>query len=321
MSILSQSSRQLMNHGPNAGEKANHGTWTNVDPVRPVFDSMLSEQAAPRRDGGLAGKSEPSASNDTVTVSPQEGAGSSSADHPEILDNLQETSSPAIYVSPRLRYTTIDHPERFGADLLLNDVAYRRLDPDYFAWLRLKMQTVVRAYNEGQISQDAYLAMLTPFAVVQAQAEAEFDRATLDAAWSQMLVRASDYQPPTLERFIEAGAVARPQRKGSGDGEAAAETGFLWPEQGNFAFHVPVTEEALSKVRAIENVALSVGWTHEQLYQNRSVFKFPYGQEYGLVCFLKDNMKIGAVTDKAIEMKPADLRRQVMKFQRSGNET
>ena len=37
-------------------------------------------------------------------------------------------------------------------------------------------------------------------------------------------------------------------------------------------------------------------------YQNRGRFRFPCGEDYGLVCFLDDNKRIGQVTRQYIEI-------------------
>ena len=58
----------------------------------------------------------------------------------------------------------------------------------------------------------------------------------------------------------------------------------------------------MPKVDAIRDQALSLGWSESQLYQNRSRFRFPCGQDYGLVCFLEDDKRIGEVTRQSIEI-------------------
>ncbi len=64
----------------------------------------------------------------------------------------------------------------------------------------------------------------------------------------------------------------------------------------------PVLPEAIAKVDIIRDRALALGWTEDGLYQTHGRFKFPCGQDYGLVCFLEKDEIIGAVTKKHIEI-------------------
>ena len=58
----------------------------------------------------------------------------------------------------------------------------------------------------------------------------------------------------------------------------------------------------MPKVDAIRDQARSLGWSEAQLYQNRGRFRFPCGQDYGLVCFLEGDKRIGKVTRQSIEI-------------------
>jgi hypothetical protein len=53
------------------------------------------------------------------------------------------------------------------------------------------------------------------------------------------------------------------------------------------------------KVKAIEEQALSKGWTHEQLWKRPKLNIYP---EMGLICFIDSNTVIGNVTDKHISL-------------------
>ena len=63
----------------------------------------------------------------------------------------------------------------------------------------------------------------------------------------------------------------------------------LFPEDGDWKFTQPVRSSTVPKVDAIRDQALSLGWSEAQLYQNRGRFRFPCGQDYGLVCFLEED--------------------------------
>jgi hypothetical protein len=71
-----------------------------------------------------------------------------------------------------------------------------------------------------------------------------------------------------------------------------AET-YQYPHGGNWRFTHTVQESALQKVEAIHDRAISLGWQDARLYQNRGAFPFPYGEHYGLVCFIFE--KVGTV--------------------------
>ena len=76
----------------------------------------------------------------------------------------------------------------------------------------------------------------------------------------------------------------------------------LFPEDGDWKFTQPVRSSTVPKVDAIRDQALSVGWSEAQLYRNRGRFRFPCGQDYGLVCFLEEDKRIGEVTRQSIEI-------------------
>ena len=65
----------------------------------------------------------------------------------------------------------------------------------------------------------------------------------------------------------------------------------------------------MAKVDGIREEALALGWTMAQLYQNRGSVMFQCGQDYGLVCFLKDDSELGRVTRDFVE-----IRGKVLKY-------
>jgi hypothetical protein len=69
-----------------------------------------------------------------------------------------------------------------------------------------------------------------------------------------------------------------------------------------YPLELRVAPEAIAKVQAIEERALECGWSLQALYQNRGRVIFPCGQDWGLVCFLDDEVEIGAVTRRAVSL-------------------
>ena len=63
-----------------------------------------------------------------------------------------------------------------------------------------------------------------------------------------------------------------------------------------------VTPETIAQVDAIQDRALSLGWSQASLYSTRGRHPFPYGPGRGLVCFLQPSRYIGDVRRESIEI-------------------
>ena len=63
-----------------------------------------------------------------------------------------------------------------------------------------------------------------------------------------------------------------------------------------------MTSEAVAKVDAIRDEAMAKGWSEARLYQNQGRFRFPSGEDYGLVCFVEGSQRIGEMTARYIEI-------------------
>lgn len=77
---------------------------------------------------------------------------------------------------------------------------------------------------------------------------------------------------------------------------------YLFPDNGNYTFTEKVLPCAVAKVDAICDQALALGWTKARLYQNRGRLRFPFGGDYGLVCFISGDKRIGEVATQHIEI-------------------
>lgn len=89
-----------------------------------------------------------------------------------------------------------------------------------------------------------------------------------------------------------------------------------YPETGDWPFTQPVSFEAVLAVDQIRDEAIRLGWSIPALYQNRGRFHFPYGQDYGLVCYLHAGDRITEVTPTAIAMLPAGRDEEPLRFYR-----
>jgi predicted P-loop ATPase len=58
-------------------------------------------------------------------------------------------------VSTTLGYWQTDRPDAFNRDVQINDTAYRRLDPEYYAWLRSRMHMAKLAALAGRLAQES----------------------------------------------------------------------------------------------------------------------------------------------------------------------
>ena len=70
-------------------------------------------------------------------------------------------------------------------------------------------------------------------------------------------------------------------------------------------YYHPVAPSDVEQVDAIREHALTLGWTEPMLYQNRGCLTFPYGPDYGLVCFLGGGKVIGEITAETITIRAA----------------
>jgi hypothetical protein len=190
------------------------------------------------------------------------------------------TSAPArghLFVSTALDTWITEQAAAFARDVQIDDTAYRRLDPEYYAWLRSRMLLAKKAASTGQIGIDAFDDLRHRFNMIHQWAVDHFGEQALIAA-----VRAlREYHPPVAEAESQQCAIvpACPDRN-----------------------TVVVSPESAALVDAIRDRALAMGWTPETLYQTRGSLRFPLGSDYGLVCYLKPGDRIGEVTMHSIEI-------------------
>ncbi|MBI4910957.1 MAG: hypothetical protein HY820_45525 [Acidobacteria bacterium] len=213
---------------------------------------------------------------------------------------MSAAAAPAVaFVSTSLFVWSTTEPERFARDFQINDTVYRRLDPEYYAWLRSRMAIAKAAAMAGRLDAVAFEELRVRFNAVHECAIAVFGKARLVDA-----VRTADveaYVQPVAEPW-------RPHRPQSAVSAAVNDAG---------GFEHRLSEHAISLVDAIRDRALALGWTHGALYQARGRLRFPFGQDYGLVCFIHDKDRLGDVAADAIEIIGPPPREQRSRFYRS----
>ena len=201
-------------------------------------------------------------------------------------ENAPSGDTPScLFVATSLVTWTTANPEQFARDFQINDTVYRRLDPDYYAWLRSRMAVAKRAATAGHLPPAAFEDLLVRFNAVQEWAVEHFGEAPLLAVVRTF--RSGDYEPPVAE--AEGHHVPVPRVRVSAADE--------------------ISPEAMALVDSISEEALSLGWKRPRLYAAGSSRIFD--TQRGLVCFLKAGDRIGEVTIQSIEIihpLPAEVR-------------
>jgi hypothetical protein len=179
-----------------------------------------------------------------------------------------------LFVATSLAVWSTKEPERFARDFQINDTVYRRLDPDYYAWLRSRMALAKRAASAGKIDPEAFEDLRKRFNAAHEWAIQHFGEAALLSAVKTL--RVADYEPPVPEDDGPRTVVS--QKKAGIDPDA----------------------DAVAMVDAIAETALSLGWKRERLYGVGNGRLFDPNR--GLVSFLKQGDRLGPVTLQSIEI-------------------
>jgi hypothetical protein len=185
-----------------------------------------------------------------------------------------------LFVSTSLATWTTANPEQFARDFQINDTVYRRLDPEYYAWLRSRMVLAKKAATAGHLSAAAFEDLRVRFNAVHAWAVEHFSEAQLLAAVRTF--RSCDYKPPLPEEFAKTKPVEPVPARTNPESE-----------------RLP---RARGLVDEIRNQALALGWTVESLYFSEGYERGPFAARYGLVCYIGQQDRVGEVTRQSIEI-------------------
>jgi hypothetical protein len=181
------------------------------------------------------------------------------------------TGQIAMYVSTSLQqWQTAEGI--FARDAQINDTAYRRLDPEYYAWLRSKMNLAKMAAAAEQLRRDEFDELRRRFNTMHEWAVAQFGEQELTMAIRDLDAR--DYTPPVPE----AETVRRIPRT---------------PESS--------ASDAVALVDAISEHALALGWKRERLYGSARDTRL-FSQNRSLVSYLKPGGRIGELALQSIEL-------------------
>ena len=195
----------------------------------------------------------------------------------ELIPTGPDGNSPGcLFVSTSLATWTTATPAQFARDLQINDTVYRRLDPEYYAWLRSRMALAKKAATAGQFDMAAFEDLRVRFNAVHEWAVEHFGDDQLVAAVRAF--RSGDYSPPMAEDDGPHLPIPR-QRNSPADS---------------------IAPEVVAKVDAVSEQAISLGWKRERLYGTGG--KGIFDPRRGLVCFLKPGDRIGEVAAQSIEI-------------------
>ena len=214
-------------------------------------------------------------------------------DAPATESSKRET---ALYAATNLKSWETDEPHHFARDVGIDGTCFRRLDPDYYAWLRHRMDLAKKRVGSGRLSAQAFNTLRTRFNEIHAWAIEHLGDEDLRSAVQSLDPK--DYAPPRIDSLDRRPNAAPPVPKAS----PPAVPPYLYPQDGDWRFTQKVRSPAVPQVDAIRDQALSLGWSEARLYQNRGRFRFPCGEDYGLVCFLDENKRVGEVTRQSIEI-------------------
>ena len=199
-----------------------------------------------------------------------------------------QAGEPALFVATTLEAWDTDEPHIYARDVTLDGVCYRRLDPEYYAWLRHRMTMARAAAEAGKLPGPAFTRLRAAFNAVHTWATDHMGEQVLAAAVAEL--DAKQCRPP----------VALPPEPDLPEPPArhvpSSPAGHCFPQDGGWPHFHEVTDDAVARVDAIRDQALALGWTEARLYQNRGRLRFPYGQDYGLVCCLGRDEQLGEVT-------------------------
>jgi hypothetical protein len=191
-----------------------------------------------------------------------------------------ENSRGCLFVATSLATWMTANPEQFARDFQINDTVYRRLDPEYYIWLRLRMVAAKRAATTGHLDAAAFEDLRVRFNAVHAWAVEHFSEAHLLAAVRTF--RACDYKPPLPEEFDCTNRTEPIPSKPSPEVERIA--------------------RAKQLVDEIRDQALALGWTMESLYFCEGYERRPFAARYGVACYIGGEHRIGEVTRQSIEL-------------------
>lgn len=178
-----------------------------------------------------------------------------------------------LYVSTDLVCWQAGEHDDFGAAITICGIPFHRLDPGVYAWIYNRMGLAKRAHQSGKIKPAAWNTLRERFNAIHAWAIERLGEATEPGPTNVALPEPETLQP-------------HPPRDDPGARE----------------FTHRVSPEAVAQVMAIRERAMSLGWSDQRLLGNTGRFGFPHGDDYGLVCFVENDTRLGEISRQSIEL-------------------
>ena len=180
-----------------------------------------------------------------------------------------------LFVSTALEFWSTAQGAVFARDVQINDTAYRRLDPEYYAWLRARMVLAKEIAAAGRLDPAGFEDLRARFNAVHEWAVEHFGKEQLLAAVRTL--RVGEYKPPIAEHDRPPAPLPRAVRT-----------------PGNH-----ISADTIALVDGIAEKAVALGWARERLYAfGQGVFD----PQRGLICYLRPGDRIGEVTAQSIEI-------------------
>lgn len=116
----------------------------------------------------------------------------------------QSSEQTSLYVSTALdSFIADDDPGTIAArDITYRGARYRRLDADYYAWLKSRFDRAARAAAAGQLDAQTYQAARDKFKIIYEWATAHFGAEEISRAARQLI--GTNYDPPRLPSAVTA---------------------------------------------------------------------------------------------------------------------
>jgi len=216
----------------------------------------------------------------------------------EALLQTVSTFTPSTYPVPTIRQSQ-------GIDVLLRDATTASeaspdtsASPDAFAGRRVRMRSgnwqgwIVRSHPADEWFPHGWADIMSDD---QQTGQADL-RSLLDTHGTPLIPH-----PQYIAYEQRAIALAREEKPEDFDDLVDSLPILSFPIPGDWRFEMSPSFEDYLKVNDIRERAHAFGWTDADLFQTCSRFKFPCGQEYGLVCFLRGRA-IGDITADTIAL-------------------
>lgn len=182
-----------------------------------------------------------------------------------------------------------------------HEKSYHRLTPEYWAWFRHKYELMENAVTRKKISEAAFEKILDRISALYNQAVEIFGKDALDRACETTDIAAVDEM---IKSGNDAVTVPRRPRRPSLVAERGRQPVRKNAVPAGAQANAPARSQAAAKVDAVRDRAITLGWSHDQLYRTDGIAY----RDWGLVRFLGENDEIGEITTQYIEIKNAKAR-------------